>query len=124
MLHKADACITRVPKLNPPSIIRKTNQINDIHVDKPTNPLREWNIQPTADHFKQRNSTPKTSPVVSDTMGILNHNAIDNGNVKVHPYDFGLNNRGLIELLIHNDGRLENCLFRGPLLIKKNSSIE
>ena len=39
----------------------------------------EWNIQPTADHFKYSTSTTKNSPVVS---------AIDNVDVEVHPSDF------------------------------------
>ena len=30
----------------------------------------------------------KTSPVVSDIMGRLNHHAIDNGDVDVHPSEF------------------------------------
>ena len=33
-------------------------------------------------------SPPKTSPVVSAIVGILNHHAIDNGDVEVHPSDF------------------------------------
>ena len=31
---------------------------------------------------------PKTSPVVSDIMGILNNHSIDNGDVEVHHSEF------------------------------------
>ena len=33
-------------------------------------------------------SPPKISPVVSAIMGGLNHHAIDNGDVEVHPSEF------------------------------------
>ena len=36
----------------------------------------------------------------------------------------GLNNKGMIKLLIQNDGRIETCPLRGPLFINKNSAIE
>ena len=36
-------------------------------------------------HFKSRNSSPKTSSVVSAIVGRLDHHAIDNGDVEVHP---------------------------------------
>ena len=83
--HKSDAYIIRGPKFLPPSIIIKMNQFNDLFGEEPTDPSREWNIQPPVAHFKSRTSPPKTSPVVSDIMGRLNHRAIDNGDVEVHP---------------------------------------
>ena len=58
------------------------NQFNYPHGNNPTDPLRDWNIQPLAVHFKSRNSSPKTVPVVLDIMGRLNHHAIDNGDVE------------------------------------------
>ena len=64
------------------------NEFNDLHGDEPTEPLREWNIQPLSDHFKSRNSPPNTRLMVSSIMGRLNHHAIDNGNVEVHPSEF------------------------------------
>ena len=33
-------------------------------------------------------SPPKTNPVISDTMGRLNHHAIDNGDVEVPTSEF------------------------------------
>ena len=64
------------------------NQLNALHCDEPTDPPRECNIYPLEAHFKPRTSPPKTSPVVSDIMGRINHHAIDNGYVEVHPSDF------------------------------------
>ena len=64
------------------------DQFNTLHVEEPNEPTRECNIQPPAYHFKSTTSPPKTSPVVSDIMGRLNHNAIDNGDVAVHPSEF------------------------------------
>ena len=61
---------------------------NSLHGEKPTYPPREWNIQPPEDHFKYSTSPPKTSPVVSYIMGILNHHVIDNDDVEVHPSEF------------------------------------
>ena len=66
------------------------NQLNTLHGDEPTDPPRYWNSHPTAAHSKSRNSPPKTSPVVSSTMGIFNHHSIDNGDVEVHPSEFPL----------------------------------
>ena len=83
--HKDNACIIHGPKLIPPSLRKYMNQFNGIHGDEPTDPPRKWNIQPPEAHFKYKNSPPKPSPVVSDTMGILNHYSIDNGGVEVHP---------------------------------------
>ena len=41
-------------------------------------------MQHLSNHFKSRTSTSKTSSVVSAITGRLNHNTIDNGDVKVH----------------------------------------
>ena len=59
------------------------NQFNAPHGDEPKEPPRECNSQPLEAHFKSRTSPSKTNPVVSDIMGIINHRAIDNGDVKV-----------------------------------------
>ena len=64
------------------------NQFNVIHGDEPNDPPREWNIQLPAHHFKSSKYTPKTSPVVSDITGRLDHHAIDNVYDEVHPSDF------------------------------------
>ena len=61
------------------------NQFNEFHDDGSTEPPIEWNIQPPTDHFKFITTPPKTSPAVSDNMWRLNHRAIDNGDVEVHP---------------------------------------
>ena len=86
--HNADACIICGPNFLPPSLIRKMNQFNALHGDEPTDPPREFNSQPPAAHFKYRTSPPKTSPVISDIMGRLNHHAIYNGDVEVRPSEF------------------------------------
>ena len=64
------------------------NQFNALHGDEPNEPPREWNIQPPVDHFKSRTSTSKTNPVISAIMGRLNHHAIGNSEVEVHPSGF------------------------------------
>ena len=64
------------------------NQFNDVHGKEPNELPREWNIQPPEAQFKSRTYPPKTSPVLSDIMGRLYHNAIDNSDVEVHPSDF------------------------------------
>ena len=64
------------------------NQFNALHGEKPTDPSKEWNIQLTAAHFKSRTSPTKTSTMVSDIMGGLNHHDIDNGNVEVQNSEF------------------------------------
>ena len=79
--HKADYCIIRGPKFLLSSLIIKINQSNTIHGEEKNDPLREWNIQPPAAHFKFSNSPTKTSPVVSDIMVRLNHHTIDYGGV-------------------------------------------
>ena len=63
------------------------NQFNALHGEKPKKPPREWNSQPPAAHFKSRSSTFRTSPVVSDIMGKLNHHAINNGDIKIPTSD-------------------------------------
>ena len=55
------------------------------HGGEPTEPPREWNSQSPESYFKSKTSPPKNSPVVSDIMGRLNHQATDNGDVDVHP---------------------------------------
>ena len=64
------------------------NQFNALHGDEPTDPPREWKIQPTADHFKATTYPPKINPVVSAIMGILKYHSINNGDVEVHPSEF------------------------------------
>ena len=61
------------------------NQFNALCVDETTDPPREWNSQPPEVRLKSSISPPKTSPVVSDIMGKLNHHAIDYDDVEVHP---------------------------------------
>ena len=61
------------------------NQLNALHCDEPTDPPREWKIQPPEAHFKSRTSPPKTSPVVSDIIEVINHHSVDNGDVEAHP---------------------------------------
>ena len=71
------------------------NHFNSLHVEESNDPPGKWNIQPQASHLKSRISSPKTSPVVSAIMGILNHHAIDNGGVEVRPSYFpGESNSG------------------------------
>ena len=66
------------------------NQFNAFNVGEPNGPPRECNSQTTVAHFKYRSPPPKTSPVVSDIMGRLNHHTIDNGDVEVHPSYFSV----------------------------------
>ena len=66
------------------------NQFNAIHGDEPNEPPIEWNSQPPAAHFKSRTSPLKTNPVVSAIMGILNHHAIDDGDVDIHASEFSV----------------------------------
>ena len=68
----------------PPSIRKKTNELNDLHGDEPTDPPREWNSQPPAAHFKTSNSPPNTSTVLSAIIGRLNNHEVDNGDVNCH----------------------------------------
>ena len=86
--HKSDACIIHGPKSLPPIIIIKANKLNALHDYEPNDPPREWNGQPPADHFKSRTSPTKTNTVVSAIIGRLNHHAINNGDVDVHPSGF------------------------------------
>ena len=64
------------------------NKFNVLHGEEPNDPPRELNIQPPSAHLKSRTYTPKTSTVVSDIVRRLNHHAIDNGDVEVHPSEF------------------------------------
>ena len=77
--HKADACIIRGHKFLPTSLRRNINNFNALHGEEPNETPREWNSQLTEAHFKSITSTPKTIPMVSAIMGILNHHDIDNG---------------------------------------------
>ena len=86
--HKDDVCIIHEPKFFPQSLRRNRNKFNALHGEEPTDTPREQNSQPTVDHFKSRNSPPKTSPVVSYMMGRLNHHDIDNGDFEFHPSEF------------------------------------
>ena len=64
------------------------NKFNALHDEELNEPPIECNSQPPEYHFKYRTSPTNTRPVVSDIMGILNHNFIDNGDVEVHPSEF------------------------------------
>ena len=64
------------------------NNFKAPHWEEPNEPPIYCNSKPPSSHFKYRTYTPKTSPVVSDITGILNHHAIDNGDVEVHPSEF------------------------------------
>ena len=63
------------------------NQFNSLHGYEPNEIPREWISQPPADHFKSRTSPFNTSPVVSDIMVKLNHDAVDNGDVQIFTSD-------------------------------------
>ena len=63
------------------------NKFNALHGDKPKEPPREWNSQPSAAHFKSRSSTYRTNPVISAITEKLNHHDIDNCNVKIPTSD-------------------------------------
>ena len=82
---KFHACIIHGPNFPKKNLRRKVNQLNDLCGDEPTDTTRECNSQHPTSHFKSRTSPPKTSPVISDIMVRLNHHAIDNGDVEVHP---------------------------------------
>ena len=64
------------------------NQFRILHVDEPTEPPSECNIQTREYHFKSSTYPPKNSPVVSAIMGWLNHRTIGNGDVELHPLYF------------------------------------
>ena len=51
------------------------NQFNTFHCEE-------------AAHLKSRTCPPKTSPMVSYIIGVLNQRAIDNSDVEVHPSEF------------------------------------
>ena len=61
------------------------NQFNALHSKEPNEPPRAWNSQPPEDQFKFRTYTTNTSPMISAFTGRLNHHAIDNSYVEVHP---------------------------------------
>ena len=86
--YKTDDCIIYCPKLLPPSLRRNMNQFNDLNGEEPTEPSRKCNRQLPAAHFKSITSTPKTMHVVSAFMGILNHHAVDNGDVEFQLSEF------------------------------------
>ena len=87
---KYDACIIRGPKFLPPSIRRYMNILNTLHGNEPTEKPIDLKNQPPSDHLEPRTSPPKTNPVVSDIMGILNHHTIDNGYVEVQTSEFSV----------------------------------
>ena len=64
------------------------NKFNAVHGNKPTDPRREWNIQPSACHFKYGIFPPKASPVVLFIIGWHTSHAIDNDDVEVHPSEY------------------------------------
>ena len=74
--------------LFPQSLRIKMNQFNFLHVYEPPDPPREYNSQPPEIHLKSSTSPPKTSPVISDIMGIIHHHAIDNSDVEVNPSEY------------------------------------
>ena len=57
------------------------NNFNALHGDEPKEPPRERNIQSLAAHFKSRSSPSRTNPVVSATMGKMNHHTTGNGDI-------------------------------------------
>ena len=59
------------------------NQLDALHGDEKYEPPRYSNIQTAAVHFKYQTSTPKTSPMVLDIMGRINHHLVDNGDVEL-----------------------------------------
>ena len=77
-----------VPKFLPPSLIIVINQFNALYGEEPNEPPREWNIQPSVDHFKSITFTTKISHVVSAFMGRINHRAIDSNDFEVHTSEF------------------------------------
>ena len=86
--HKSDICIICGPKLLPQSLRRNINQQNSLHGYEQTVTPRECNIQTPATHLKSSTSPPKTNPVVSAIMGILDTHSIYNCDVEVHPSSF------------------------------------
>ena len=64
------------------------NQFNALRSEEPNGPPIECNSQPPASHFKSRTSPSNKSPVYSTIMGILNHQAVDNGGVEVYLSEF------------------------------------
>ena len=64
------------------------NQLNAFHIDKLTDPPRDYNSQPPELHFKSWTCPPKTNYVVSSVMGRINHHSIDSSDVEVHPSEY------------------------------------
>ena len=56
--------------------------------EKPTDPPIEWNSETTYVQSKPCTSPTKTGPVILAIIGRLNHHAIDNGDVEVHPSEY------------------------------------
>ena len=69
----------------PQQVLKKINQFNALRGEDPNEPPKECNIQPIESQLKSRTSSTNTSPLVSDIMGKINHHAINNGDVEVHP---------------------------------------
>ena len=88
--HKDDVWIICGPNFLPPILIIKINQLNTLHGNEPTEKPIDLKNQPPSDHLEPRTSPPKTNPVVSDIMGILNHQTIDNGYVEVQTSEFSV----------------------------------
>ena len=81
--HKYDALIICGPNFLPPILSRNMNQVNTLHDDERTDPPRKYNSQPSTVKLKFRTFPHKTRPVVLDSMGMLNHHDIYNGDVKI-----------------------------------------
>ena len=64
------------------------NQSNALNGDEPTITPIECNFQPLEAHFKSCTPPPNNSPVVSDIMVRLNHNAIDNDDVEFYTLNY------------------------------------
>ena len=60
-------------------------QFNALYGENPNEPTIEWNTQPPPYHFKSITSPHNTSSVVSAIMVMINHHAIDNGDVDANP---------------------------------------
>ena len=77
--HKDDSCIFCGPNFLSPSLRINRNKSNALYGDEPAEPPREWNNQPPVVHIKYHTRHCKTSHVVLDIMGRLNHRVVDNG---------------------------------------------
>ena len=83
--YKDDSCIITGPNFLSTSLRINMNEFKCLHCYETTDPPRDCNRQPPWSHFKYHTSPPKTSPVVSDIMVILNHHAVDDCGFEVHP---------------------------------------